>query len=100
MKPCFSASGASHAMAGPSSTRKACCGLSQMNGNITAANAVSYLSNWPCVGSPMSMVPSLICCACSGGPPSTLLGKMLILISPSVRLATRSANCLAATLEG
>ena len=71
-----------------------------MNGSITAAKALSYLSSCPCVGRPMSMVPSLIRCACSGGPPSALLGKMLILIAPFVRASTRLANCLAAMLAG
>ena len=35
-----------------------------------------------------------------GGPPSTLFGKILILIAPLVRASTRSANCLAAILAG
>src|SRR5262249_6639513 len=100
IKPCCSASGASQVMAGPSSTRNACCGPSKMKGSMTAAKALSYLSSCPCVGSPMSMVPSLICCACSGGPPSTLLGKILILTAPPVRSSTRLANSLAAMFAG
>jgi hypothetical protein len=48
-----------------------------MVGNGTTAKAQSYLSSWPCVGSPMSIIPNLICWICSIGSPSTFLRKML-----------------------
>src|SRR5580698_7444428 len=99
-KPCFSASGASHSIAGPSRIGKASSGPLKMNGSSMVANALSYLSSCPWVGRPISLVPSLICCACSGGPPSWLFGKIAILIAPSVRFSIWLANCLAAILAG